>query len=346
MARDDRTRVRAALVSLVVGLLLLGVKYLAYRWTGSAAVLSDALESIVNIAAAAFALGGILFAGRPADTGHPYGHGKIEYFSAVFEGGLVTFAAAAIAWYAIEDLLAGPEVRAIELGLLLTAAAGIANAVLGLYLVRVGRRVDSMALIADGQHVLSDFWTSAGVVGGLVLVRLTGLTWLDPVTALVVAGHLAVVGARLVRQAAGGLLDEEDTALLGRLVAACEATRTAGTIRLHRLRARRAGRFTHVDGHLIVPEFWSVERAHEEIESFESRVLDACGSDGEIVFHADPCHRALCRMCELSECDVRTESLASRPPFTVEEARLTDELFWGRLGTEATRAAGSDTASV
>lgn len=341
---DARARVRAGIVSLLVGALLLGVKYFAYLETHSAAILSDALESIINVVAAVFLLGGIVFAGRPADAGHPYGHGKIEYFSAVFEGGLIAFAAVAIGWYAVEDLVRGPEVGAVELGLALTVGAGLANAALGWYLVRVGRRARSIALVADGQHVLSDFWTSAGVVVGLALVRLTGFAWLDPVTALVVAANLARTGVGLVREAAGGLLDEEDTALLGRLVAAFDANRRPGIIRVHRLRAIRAGRFAHVDAHVIVPEYWSVQQAHDEIDAFERRVLAACEVEGEMVFHTDPCWRALCRMCEMPDCPVREAPFEGRPPLSVDEARLTDEAFWGRRGTEARRAAGAGAA--
>lgn len=325
-------RLRAGVVSLVVGTALLGAKYAAYRMTGSAAVLSDALESIVNVVAAAFALGSLVFAGKPADRDHPYGHGKMEYFSAVFEGGLIAFAAAAIAWYAVEDLLRGPRIGDVGIGVLITFAAGVANAGLGWYLVSTGRRVQSLVLVADGQHVLSDFWTSLGVVAGLGLVRLTGLTWLDPTVALLLAANLAVTAFRLVRHAAGGLLDEEDTSLLTRLVDAFDRERTGGIIRIHRLRAIRAGRFAHVDAHLIVPEFWTVEQAHEATDAFEQRVILTCGIEGEIVFHTDPCRRRLCPACDLPDCPVRRSPFTGRPPLSVDEACLTDEAFWSPRG--------------
>ncbi len=325
-------RLRAGLVSLVVGIALLGVKYAAYRLTGSAAVLSDALESIVNVVAAAFALGSLIFAGKPADRDHPYGHGKMEYFSAVFEGGLIAFAAAAIAWYAVEDILRGPRIGDVGVGVLLTFGAGVVNAGLGWYLVSTGRRVQSLVLVADGQHVLSDFWTSLGVVGGLVLVRVTGITWLDPAVALLLAINLAVTAFRLVRHAAGGLLDEEDASLMARLVAAFDQERTPGVIRIHRLRAIRAGRFAHVDAHLIVPEFWTVEQAHEATDAFERRVIPACAIEGEIVFHTDPCRRRLCPACDLADCPIRRSPFVERPPLSIDEARLTDEAFWGPRG--------------
>jgi cation diffusion facilitator family transporter len=327
-------RLRAALASLLVGIVLLAGKYVGYLHTGSAAVLSDALESIVNVVAASFMVASVIFAGKPADRDHPYGHGKIEFFSAVFEGGLISFAAVLIAWYAIMDLVRGPAVREVELGMLITLACGLGNAALGWYLITTGRREQSLSLIADGHHVLSDFWTSAGVVVGLLLVRVTGLTWLDPVTAIVVAVNLVMTGARLVREAAGGLLDEEDSALLAELVGAFERGRDPGLIRIHSLRAIRAGRFTHVDAHLIVPEYWTVEQAHHVVDAFEQRVLDSCSVEGEIAFHTDPCARALCSLCELAECPVRQAPLGERPPLTVEEARLSDALFWRRYGVD------------
>src|SRR5262245_28807883 len=204
-AAESRARVRAGLVSLVVGTVILAAKFWAYRLTGSTAILSDALESIVNVVAAVFALGGILFAAQPADRNHPYGHGKIEFFSAAFEGGLIAFAAILIVYEALSALVAGPELRALDVGLAIVGATGVANALLGVYLLRTGRRHTSLALEADGKHVLSDALTSAGIVVGLGLVRVTGLAWLDPLVACGVAGVLFWTGFRLVRVAAGGL---------------------------------------------------------------------------------------------------------------------------------------------
>ncbi len=335
----EHVLLRAATLSLVVGAALLGVKYFAYLQTGSAAILSDALESIANVVAALFGLSGLLFAARPADRGHPYGHGKIEYFSAVFEGGLISFAAFMIAWYAAEGLLRGAELHRLDLGLAITLGAGLVNLALGWFLVSTGRRVSSITLVADGEHVLSDFKTSVGVVVGLLLVRVTGLAWLDPVTALVVGANLGFTGYRLVRHAAGGLLDEEDTTLLTRLVEAGEASRVPGIIRIHRLRAIRSGRRAHVDAHLIVPEWWSVEQAHEAVDDFERRVIATCAIEGEIVFHTDPCRRALCGVCDVAGCPVRVQPFERRPPLTVDEATMTDESFW-RTQIERSRAAG------
>jgi cation diffusion facilitator family transporter len=318
--QDARIRLRAGLISLVVSVVLLGAKYAAYRLTGSTAILSDALESIVNVVAAVFALSGLVFAGRPADRNHPYGHGKIEFFSAAFEGGLIAFAAVLIIFAVGQSLIRGPEVRQLDAGMAIVLAAGLVNLVLGLFLVRTGRKHSSLTLVADGQHVLSDFWTSAGIVVGLLLVRVTGLAWLDPVVALLVALNLMRTGLVLVRHAAGGLLDEEDTALLNRLLTVLGRHVGQGVIRVHHLRAIRAGRFHHIDAHLVVPEFWTVDHAHELAEALAARVIGEVGVEGELMFHTDPCHRIYCAMCDLADCPVRREPFEGRPALTLEEA--------------------------
>src|SRR5262245_33616783 len=323
---DSRTRLRAGGLSMVVAVVLLAAKFEAYRRTGSAAVLSDALESIVNVVAAAFGIGSILFAGRPADRNHPYGHGKIEYFSAAFEGGLIVFAAILIVYEALRSLVLGPELRALDLGLTIVLAAGVVNALLGLYLVRAGRRHASLTLVADGKHVLSDWWTSAGILVGLALVRLTGLQWLDPLVACLVAVQLFRTGYHLVREAARGLLDEEDPELLARLVAVLAQRIGGGIVHLHQLRARRAGRFHAVDAHLVVPEFWPGERAHALSDELGASVIRTLGVEGELVFHADPCRRAYCAACDLPDCPVRVEPFRGRPPLTLEEAVRPDEV--------------------
>lgn len=320
MSEDSGVRVRAGLISLVVSVVLLAAKYQAYRLTGSTAILSDALESIVNVVAAIFALGGILFAGRPADRNHPYGHGKIEFFSAAFEGGLIAFAAVVILYEVVLGLVVRLQVRELDTGLLIISGAGLANLGLGWFLIRTGRKHQSLTLVADGQHVLSDFWTTVGIVVGLLLVRVTGIWWLDPLVAAVVAVNLMWTGFRLVRHAAGGLLDEEDTLLLNRLLGVLGGHVGQGIIRVHHLRAIRSGRFHHVDAHLVVPEFWSVDRAHEVAEDLAERVIRTLGVDGELIFHTDPCHRAYCPMCDLADCPVRREPFRARPPLMLDEA--------------------------
>jgi cation diffusion facilitator family transporter len=319
-------RLRAGVVSLVVGIFLLGLKYFAYQLTGSMAILSDALESIVNVVAAFFALAGLTIARWPADQSHPYGHGKIEFFSAAFEGGLIAFAALLIIYQGVQGLRFGLEIRSLNTGVLITLGAGLANGALGWFLIRTGKQHHSLTLVADGKHVMSDFITSLGVTVGLGLVLLTGTIWLDPLIAVVVGFQLAFTGFGLVRHAADGLLDAEDRVLLKRLLDAISANLAPGIIRVHFLRAIRSGRFTHVDAHVVIPEFWTVEQAHDVCDAFEKRVIDALPFDGEIVFHVDPCERKYCSMCDVEGCPIRVAPFQGRPPLTLDEVTRREDL--------------------
>jgi cation diffusion facilitator family transporter len=302
----------------------MGVKFLGWRVTGSAAVFSDALESVVNIVAAAFALWVVTIAGRPADRSHPYGHGKLEYFSAVFEGGLITIAAVVILYEGVMSWIRGPAVEQLDLGLVIVFGAGVGNALLGWFLLYMGRKTRSITLTADGHHVLTDFWTSLGVVAGLLLVRFTGLVWLDSAVAIFIGLNLARIGVKLVRQSAGGLLDEEDPELIRRIVEAFNRTVHTGIIRIHHLRAISSGRDVHVDAHLVVPEFWAVEEAHDVMERYEGSIVTELDVHGEIIFHTDPCRRAYCPACDVENCPVRRAPFEVHIPVTVEEALRPD----------------------
>ncbi len=279
---------RAAYTSLVVGVLVFGTKMTAWAMTDSAALLADALESIVNVVAAVAAIYAIRFAAQAVDEDHPYGHGKAELLAAAFEGGLVAAAAVASAWQAIRALVDGAVPKALDVGMLVAGAAAVANLLLGAWLVRVGRKEQSPTLIADGTHVLSDVWTTAGAIIALAVVRFTGLTWLDPVVALLLSLLLVKTGYGLVREAADGLLDREDRSLLARIVEAYNAAQVPGLHGLHRLRAIRSGRFVHVDAHVYTPADWTIAVAHGAVERLEREIVDRAGIQGEIALHLDP----------------------------------------------------------
>lgn len=322
-ATDDppeRPHTTVAAVALAIGVALLGIKFWAYALTGSQAIFSDALESIVNVIAGAFALGVVHYAGQPADRDHPFGHGKVEFLSAAFEGALIFCAALVIVWQAGEALVAGAAPERVDTGLLLTVLAGLANGLLGAFLVRFGRTHHSAAIEADGHHLLSDFWTSVGVITGLGAVWATGIGWLDPLAAALVALLLLRTGWRLVRRATGGLLDEEDPALLRQLVQVIAPRVRDGVIRVHHLRAIRSGHFRHISAHLVVPEFWTVERAHDAAEALAASVIADLPGEGHIDFHTDPCARAYCAVCDLEACSVRQQPFDGMRPLTVDEA--------------------------
>jgi cation diffusion facilitator family transporter len=320
-------RLRAGWLALVTGIVVFAVKLGAWWLTGSAAVLSDALESVVNVVAGALLLYSLHVSIRPADRDHPYGHGKVEFFSAGVEGTLIGVAALLIAAEAVRQLVVGPHLRQIDLGLALVTAATAANALVGWHLIRVGRRAHSLALVADGKHLLTDVVTSAGVIVGLAAVRVTGWQVLDPVVALAVALHILRTGWELVRQAVGGLMDEADPGTLERMVDALERAREPWWIDAHSLRAWRSGHTEHVDLHVVVPRYFDVDRLHGVGEQIEDVLLGASGLPGEAIVHFDPCRPRHCAGCAVAPCPVRSAPFATRPMLTLERATRDDEML-------------------
>ena len=317
---EQRSRVRVALLSILAGVCVLGLKYLAFVLSGSVALKSDAIESIVNVVAAVFALGAVVFAGKPADKDHPYGHGKIEHFSAAFEGGLISLAAVFILLEAAKGLIYGVELKDVGRGLAVNLLAGALNGLLGWYLLAQGRRTRSKALEADGHHILSDFWTTVGIATGLVAVKLTGLQWLDPVMAMVVGLLLARTGYRLVKESSQALLDMEDPEVLAQVLAAMNRVRTWDLLAVHEMRTFRSGRYTHVDVHMVVPEYYPVRQAHDLCEDFGKRALEEARIEGEVHTHVDPCGRLYCERCPAEACPIRRAPRATGATFTLDEA--------------------------
>jgi cation diffusion facilitator family transporter len=299
-------RLRAGRLSLAVGTLVLAAKVAAWIVTGSVAVFSDAMESIVNVVAALLLVWSLRLAAQPADRDHPYGHGKAEFLSAGVEGALIIVAALLIGLQALRDLVVGAVPQRLDTGMALVAGASLLNGVLGFHLVRVGRRTGSLALHADGRHILTDVWTSAGVLLGLLAVQLTGIRWLDPAVALAVALNIVREGWKLVRPALGGLLDEADEALLGRLASAFDTSRPPEWIDLHGLRAWRSGAEAHVDLHLVVPRYFDAERLHHLQEAIEARLCEAAAMPADAVVHFDPCRPHECSGCAMPACAVRS----------------------------------------
>ena len=213
---QQQLRRKAAWISFAVGVMMFAIKTGAYLMTNSTAILSDAMESVVHVIATGIALYTVILAGRPADKRYPYGYGKAEYFSAGVEGVLILVAAAAICYEATRDILVGNTLRQLDIGVLVLAGAGGINLVLGLYLMRVGRQTNSLALLADGKHVLTDSYTSIGVLVGIILVQLTGVTLLDPLFAILVALNIVVTGYKLVGESVRGLMNASDAETLER----------------------------------------------------------------------------------------------------------------------------------
>jgi cation diffusion facilitator family transporter len=317
---EQRSRIRIAMLSILVSCLVLGLKYWSYLLSGSVALKSDAIESIVNIVAALFALGAVIFAGKPADKEHPYGHGKIEHFSAAFEGGLIALAAVLILFEAAKGFIHGVELKNLGLGLAVNLLAGACNGLLGWFLLAQGRKTRSKALEADGHHILSDFWTTVGIATGLLAVKATGITRLDPLMAMIVGLLLARTGFRLVKESSQALLDMEDPEVLRKVLGAMNRVRTLDIIALHELRTFRSGRYTHVDVHIVVPEYYPVRQAHDLCEDFGKRALLEERIEGEVHTHVDPCGRLYCERCPVPDCAIRQAPKVADATFTLEEA--------------------------
>ncbi len=275
MTIDRLSLRRYAWLSIAAAVFTIALKSIAYLLTGSVGLLSDALESFVNLAGALMALAMLTVAARPADEEHPYGHGKAEYFSSGVEGTLILVAAASIAIAAIRRLIAPQPLEQVGLGLIVSLAASLINLGVALVLLRAGRRYRSVTLEANAQHLLTDVWTSVGVLVGVGAVALTGWQWLDPIVALLVAANIVWSGTHIVRKSVLGLMD---TALPAAEQAAIQQVleqQQQDGVQYHALRTRQAGARRFMSVHVLVPGVWTVQRGHQLLEQIESEIRTA-----------------------------------------------------------------------
>lgn len=291
---DQNSAQRAALASVLVGAAVLLLKLLAARVTGSVALLSDALESVVNVIAAAVLYLALRVSARPADHNHPYGHAKAEYFSAGFEGTLVVLAAATIAWQALARFGEAPHVPELGVGLAVSGVATLINVTLAFALERIGRRRRSPALLADAVHVRSDVYTSVALYGGFGIAWATGIWSLDALLALAMAVHILWAGVRAMRESIGGLMDEGLAAEELRMIEGILAREGPPVVEFHDLRTRRAGWRTFVELHLVVAGGTTVDGAHDICDRLETAIAREV-ADSEITIHVEPEREALRR---------------------------------------------------
>ena len=296
----------AAIISLVIGVLMFVAKMGAYLITGSAAIFSDAAESVVHILATSIALTSIIISSKPADDSHPYGHGNIEFFSAGIEGALIFVAAVIIIYQAVSDLIIGTELRSLNIGVMVVTGAGIINLILGYYLISTGKKTNSLTLVADGKHILTDSATSIGVLVGIILVMLTDIQILDPIIAIVVALNILRTGYRLIRVSIGGLMMETDPELVKKIASFLSDIRKDYWIDLHELRYWKSGDRLFIDFHLILPYYFTIEQTHKEEKEIEEK-LEKVFTNSQIKIHFDYCRTELCRFCSYEKCDVREE---------------------------------------
>ncbi|MFN3694617.1 MAG: cation diffusion facilitator family transporter [Ignavibacterium sp.] len=302
---------RAAIISMAVGLLMFAAKISAYLITGSSAIFSDAAESVVHIFATGMALFSIIYSNKPADQSHFYGHGNVEYFSAGIEGFLIIVAAVVIIYESAKDLILGVELQKMNIGLYVITVAGIINLLLGLFLIRTGKKTGSLTLVADGKHVLTDSYTSIGVMIGIILVIFTGIEEIDPIFAIFVASNILFTGYKLVRQSIGGLMNETDEQLLKKIADLLLSIRKEYWIDLHQLRFWTSGERVFIDFHLIIPFYFTVKQSHDEEDYIKSE-LQKLFNNIDLKIHFDYCWDDLCKLCEYEDCNERKEKFSEK----------------------------------
>lgn len=302
----------------VVSVLLLSIKFIAYYTTHAVSILTDALESIVNVAAGLIGLYSLYVAAKPRDKDHPYGHGKAEFLSAAVEGTLIGSAGAIILYKAIQTLIYPVELHKIDYGIWLIAATALVNYITGYFCLRIGKRNHSLALIASGRHLQSDTLSTVGIIGGLILLYFTNLIWIDSVVAILFGVIIIITGYRILRKSIAGIMDEADTVLLSRFVEILNASRRENWIDLHNLRVIKYGSILHVDCHLTVPWYLNVHEAHKEIDALAEFVRKEFGESLELFVHSDGCLPFSCRLCQKEGCPERKYQFEKKITWTLE----------------------------
>ena len=301
----------------VIAIILFLLKLAAYYLTQSVAVLTDALESTVNVLAGLIGLYSLHIAAKPSDADHPYGHGKAEFLSAAVEGALVTMAGLIIVYEAITDLIHPNQIQKLDKGIYIVAFTAIINFIVGSWCIQKGKRNNSIQLVSAGRHLQSDTWSTMGIVIGLVLIWYTKIAWLDGVVALIFAGVILYTGYHILRKSIAGIMDEADVQLLQDLVTYVNAHRRENWVDLHNLRVIKYGDGLHVDCHLTVPWYLNVMEAHEEVEAFTSLVRRRFGESMEFFVHSDACQEFSCPICTKQSCEVRKHAFEGRVEWTL-----------------------------
>jgi cation diffusion facilitator family transporter len=301
-----------------ISVILLVVKFIAYYLTQSVAVLTDAMESIVNVAAGFIGLYSLYIAAKPRDINHPYGHGKAEFLSAAVEGTLILSAGAIIIYKAVQHLIFPVAITSIDQGIFLVGATAVINLAMGLVGVRFGKRNQSLALIASGRHLISDSYSTFGIIVGLLLILFIKLFWIDSAVAIFFGLFIIYTGYRILRRSIAGIMDEADEELLSRLIQLLNLNRRENWIDLHNLRVIKYGSVLHVDCHLTVPWYLNVQEAHAEIEALGALIRKEFGELLELFVHSDGCLYVQCPICIKPNCPVRHHPLEKRIEWSLE----------------------------
>lgn len=293
------------------------IKVTAYFLTHSIAILTDALESTVNVIAGFVGLYSLYVASKPKDIDHPYGHGKAEFLSAAVEGTLIMVAGAIIIYKAIEGFIQPKELHELDWGILLVAITAVINYFVGWISLRRGRRNNSLALVASGKHLQSDTWSTLGIIVGLALIYFTGLNWIDSVVAILFALIILYTGYKILRSSIAGIMDEADIELLRKMVLLLNEQRQPNWIDIHNLRVIRYGGQLHVDCHLTVPWYLNVQEAHSEVEALSALIKKEFGDAIEFFVHTDACLDFSCFICQKTDCQVRRHPFEEKIEWTL-----------------------------
>ena len=302
----------------VFSLVLFTVKFYAWYITHSIAILTDALESIVNVVASFVGLYTIYIASKPKDIDHPYGHGKAELISAAVEGVMIGVAGVLVIIESVSNLYHKHEIHQIDIGLYLIVSTALVNYILGSVCVRIGKKNQSAALVSGGKHLMSDTYTTAGIVVGLALIYFTNILWIDSVVAIIFALIIMYTGYGIIRSSVAGMMDEADMDFLNQMVKMLNEKRRENWIDLHNLRIIKYGSMIHIDCHLTVPWYLNVHEAHREIDSLSEMVKNKFGNSVELFVHSDGCLDFSCAICTKADCKERKSAHKQRLTWTLE----------------------------
>jgi cation diffusion facilitator family transporter len=307
------------LLSLITGVVLMVMKFAAYFLTNSNFVLTDAAESIVNVVASGFAFYSIYLASLPRDENHPYGHGKVEYFSVFLEGALIGIAGVIIILKSVYSLFNPEEIRDLIRGAAIIGFTGGVNGLLGYYMVRKGRSLPSITIEADGRHLLTDTVTSTGLVLGLLIIYFTKILWLDSALSILVGFYITFTAYKLIRKSVAGLMDETDFIVVSDVVKLLGEKRRYEWIDIHNLRAQKYGNDLHIDCHLTLPNYFDLNKVHEEVKQVEWLINREAGIKTELFIHTDPCLPFCCHYCGMPNCPIRSEAKTEEIEWTMEK---------------------------
>ena len=296
----------------IIGIILFLAKLLAWHFTNSDAVFSDAMESIVNIIAAFMGLYSLYLAAKPKDVDHPYGHGKVEFVTSGVEGALIIFAGIIIIVQSVDSLLHGNIPKQLDWGMGIVAVTAVVNYLMGHISHQKGLRENSLVLQSSGKHLKSDTVTTLGVVVSLVLVQLTKLYWIDAVVALLFGSYIMFVGYKIIRKSLGGIMDEADLGMLESLSKFLNENRKRQWIDIHNMRIQQHGSGLHIDAHLTLPWYYELRKAHKEMEEVYKLIANNTDRTVEFNFHLDDCKSFSCEICELHECPVRQNDFVKK----------------------------------